>query len=180
MKEENEYLLISKKKSSQRIWTIVGFGLALLVVITAVVVSLMWSAKDNSNSSSSSFSSTNPSISSFSSTNPSISCPASNFPLGYHSFYDYDTIAKKETNQQPILIQNGLIWTGTGQVLGSHDILIVDGVIQQIGQNLPTNGAQVFNVEGRYVTPGLVDMHSHMGIAPFPDDSRASYDGNVV
>lgn len=112
--KENEYLLISKKKSSQRIWTIVGFGLALLVVITAVVVSLMWSAKDNSNSSSSSFSSTNPSISSFSSTNPSISCPASNFPLGYHSFYDYDTIAKKETNQQPILIQNGLIWTGTG------------------------------------------------------------------
>jgi len=180
MKEENEYLLISKKKSSQRTWTIVGFGLALLVVITAVVVSLMWSAKDNSNSSSSSFSSTNPSISSFSSTNPSISCPASNFPLGYHSFYDYDTIAKKETNQQPILIQNGLIWTGTGQVLGSHDILIVDGVIQQIGQNLPTNGAQVFNVEGRYVTPGLVDMHSHMGIAPFPDDSRASYDGNEL
>jgi hypothetical protein len=57
------------------------------------------------------------------------------------------------------------------QLIG-YDLLIVDGLISQIGQNLPTppgfNG-RVIAGNGRYVTPGLVDMHSHVAVSTFPD-----------
>lgn len=69
------------------------------------------------------------------------------------------------------------MWIYKGQTLSGYDILIVNGVIQEIGQNLPTTGAQVYNVQGRYVTPGLVDMHSHLGVYSYPEDARATADG---
>ncbi|MEQ6202500.1 8-oxoguanine deaminase [Sulfitobacter sp. HNIBRBA2951] len=51
----------------------------------------------------------------------------------------------------------------TRRELRGCDILLKDGVIAQIGQDLPTpEGAEVVDVSGCIVTPGLVNTHHHL------------------
>ncbi len=42
------------------------------------------------------------------------------------------------------------------------DILIENGLIAQIGENLSTAGVEVFDAQGLVIAPGLVDMHVHL------------------
>jgi N-acyl-D-aspartate/D-glutamate deacylase len=49
------------------------------------------------------------------------------------------------------------------------DVIVENGVIHQIGRNLDRAGATlIIDAQGRHVTPGLVDMHSHLGPASYP------------
>ena len=45
---------------------------------------------------------------------------------------------------------------------GTRDVLIDGGVIAQVGVDLPAGSAQVVDVSGLLVTPGLIDMHVHL------------------
>jgi imidazolonepropionase-like amidohydrolase len=65
------------------------------------------------------------------------------------------------------------LWTvdANDAELRGYDLLIEAGLITQIGQSLPTPpnfGGTIVAGDGRYVTPGLVDMHSHVGVSSFP------------
>ncbi len=42
------------------------------------------------------------------------------------------------------------------------DILVVDGIIQQIGSGLSGAAAQVIDLAGKVVAPGFIDMHVHL------------------
>jgi imidazolonepropionase-like amidohydrolase len=78
----------------------------------------------------------------------------------------------------PILIRSATVLTGTGTRLDAADLLIVDGRISAIGPGLAAPaGAQVVEAQGRWVTPGLIDVHSHLGVYPSPG-VRAHSDGN--
>lgn len=41
------------------------------------------------------------------------------------------------------------------------DVLIENGKIKAVGQALPEKGAEILDVSGKLVTPGLIDMHVH-------------------
>lgn len=43
-----------------------------------------------------------------------------------------------------------------------YDIAIVDGIITEIGENLELPDANILNVDGKSVFPGLIDMHCHV------------------
>ena len=60
------------------------------------------------------------------------------------------------------LIKNGTIVTDS-QVFRA-DLLIEDGKIRLIGENLDTNNAEVIDAAGKYVFPGGVDVHTHMDL----------------
>jgi imidazolonepropionase-like amidohydrolase len=56
------------------------------------------------------------------------------------------------------------VLTGTGTRLENADVLIVNGKIEAVGPNLSAPaGARVVDASGRWVTPGLIDVHSHLG-----------------
>jgi imidazolonepropionase-like amidohydrolase len=58
---------------------------------------------------------------------------------------------------------------------------MTNGKIAQIAQNIQnTMGATVYQLNGRWVTPGLVDTHSHLGVYSFPEDAWATQDGNEL
>ena len=70
--------------------------------------------------------------------------------------------------EQPdaVLIRNATIWTATDAgVLENSDILIENGEISAIGEALRApRGAIEIDAEGRHVTPGIIDAHSHAAI----------------
>jgi imidazolonepropionase-like amidohydrolase len=78
----------------------------------------------------------------------------------------------------PTLIRNATVLTGTGARLDQADVLIVAGKISAVGSNLtPPANATIVDGTGRWVTPGLIDIHSHLGVYPSPA-VEANSDGN--
>lgn len=79
---------------------------------------------------------------------------------------------------QPVVIQNATILTATGAELPGASIAFEDGLITGIGGNLTVpSGAMVVDGTGKYVTPGIIDTHSHIGVYAAPGTSAES-DGN--
>ncbi len=83
----------------------------------------------------------------------------------------------KPQNSVPTLIRNAVILTGTGEKLENADLLMIDGKIQAIGSDLEAGDAVIIDAEGRWLTPGLIDVHSHLGVYPSPSLAGLS-DGN--
>jgi len=69
----------------------------------------------------------------------------------------------------PVLIQGATVLTGTGERLEGADVLIANGRIQAIGKGLAApSDARVVDAKGKWVTPGLIDIHSHLGVYASP------------
>ena len=65
-----------------------------------------------------------------------------------------------------ILIKNGTVITITDGIKENTDVLIQDGKIKKIGKNLSEiSSVTTIDATGRYVMPGIVDAHSHIGIS---------------
>ena len=64
-----------------------------------------------------------------------------------------------------LLIRNAKLFTmeGAGYIEGG-DVLIDGEKIRAVGTALSAPGAKVIDARGAYVTPGLVDAHSHIGM----------------
>lgn len=78
----------------------------------------------------------------------------------------------------PVLISGATVLTGDGGRLENADVLLQDGRIAAVGTGLdvPAN-AQRVDGTGKWVTPGIIDVHSHLGVYPSPGASAHS-DGN--
>ncbi len=65
-----------------------------------------------------------------------------------------------------VLVKNATVWTsGPEGILENADILIENGRFSAIGKNLAApSGAMVIDAQGKHITPGLIDCHSHTGI----------------
>jgi imidazolonepropionase-like amidohydrolase len=69
----------------------------------------------------------------------------------------------------PVLIQGATVLTGTGERLDGADVLILNGRIQAIGKGLAAPAdARIVDAKGKWVTPGLIDIHSHLGVYASP------------
>ncbi|GIK47865.1 MAG: amidohydrolase [Alphaproteobacteria bacterium] len=79
----------------------------------------------------------------------------------------------------PTLIRNATVFDGNGAELANADVLMRDGRIVAVGQNLSADGATVVDGAGRFVTPGIIDAHSHLGVYPSPG-IQATSDGNEI
>ncbi len=75
------------------------------------------------------------------------------------------------------LLTGATILTGTGERLDNADILLSDGNIVAIGAGLSADGAEAVDASGKWVTPGIIDVHSHLGVYPSPRTASHS-DGN--
>jgi len=76
-----------------------------------------------------------------------------------------------------VVIVNANMFDGLGNEFKDYDILIKDGKIQEIGPDIVIDGSEVIDAQGKWVTPGIIDIHSHMGVYPAPG-VRTSSDGN--
>jgi imidazolonepropionase-like amidohydrolase len=86
----------------------------------------------------------------------------------------------KPASAAPVVIRNATLLTGTGERLTGADLVIVEGRIQSVGAgaSVPAN-ASVIDATGKWVTPGLIDVHSHLGVYASPGVDAHS-DGNEI
>ncbi|MCB9543992.1 MAG: amidohydrolase [Myxococcales bacterium] len=84
----------------------------------------------------------------------------------------------------PVLIRDAAIWTATldRPRIARGWIRLRDGLIAGIGEGdapAPEDGEQVVDAQGKIVTPGLIDSHSHLGVYASPG-TWAHADGNEM
>ncbi len=78
------------------------------------------------------------------------------------------------------LIKDATILDGVGGEFAGGDILLVDGKVSEIAEEITApDGATVIDASGKWVTPGIIDNHSHLGVYPSPSVS-AHGDGNEI
>lgn len=61
-----------------------------------------------------------------------------------------------------LLIKNGHVIDVKTGLDCVADILIYEGIIQEIGNNIDEAGCEIIDAKGMYVLPGLVDAHCHL------------------
>ncbi|KAG0708992.1 hypothetical protein DFH29DRAFT_821582 [Suillus ampliporus] len=100
-------------------------------------------------------------------------------PPHFHARTQSDRYADSE-NSTPVLVRNATIWTAAndGHEVLTGDLLMHRGLIKAIGdvplsliQQLESENMnlKVVDAHGAWVTPGIVDLHSHIGVGSAPE-----------
>ncbi len=73
-----------------------------------------------------------------------------------------------------VLIKNATVMTATAGTLQATDILVQDGKIARIGKSLTAgSGTATIDATGKFVTPGIIDAHSHTMLSAINEGSLA-------
>ncbi len=63
------------------------------------------------------------------------------------------------------VLKGALVYTVTGPPIQNATIIVENGKIKEVGKNLSIPaGIKVYDITGKVITPGLVDIHTHMGL----------------
>jgi len=81
---------------------------------------------------------------------------------------------------KPYLIKNITIYTAENVgILYNTDILVDDGKIKDIGKSLICKSCETIDGTGKYLTPGIIDEHSHIAIAGDVNEGTQSVTSEV-
>ncbi len=80
-----------------------------------------------------------------------------------------------------VLLRDAGVMTAAGEVWERGWVLLEDGAVASLGEGEPPEGieAHSLSLEGRWITPGLIDPHAHVGVYAWPW-AEAHDDGNEV
>jgi hypothetical protein len=103
-------------------------------------------------------------------------CQALHIPPGPPSdFHERTHSDRFAPGTPPTLLRNITIWTGgsSGHEVVIGDLLLDKGLIKHVGKVLDNDlvgldNLLVVNAGGAWVTPGIVDLHSHLGVDSIP------------
>jgi len=77
-----------------------------------------------------------------------------------------------------LVIRGATVLTVTKGAIEGGTVVLRGGKIEAVGKDVPVpEGARVVEARGRFLVPGIVDMHSHLGVYPWPG-TDANSDGN--
>ncbi|EIW82936.1 carbohydrate esterase family 9 protein [Coniophora puteana RWD-64-598 SS2] len=104
-----------------------------------------------------------------------------------HDFYSRSHSDRFVPGTRPTLVLNATIWTGQHngtQVINGGELLLDRGLILAMGKvdrELIRSYKQlhVIDADGAWVTPGIIDMHTHLGDAASPALDGAQDDNSI-
>ena len=75
-----------------------------------------------------------------------------------------------QAQQYDLLIKNGHVIDPKNQIDSILDVAIASGKVAKIAKNIPvTQATKVIDATGLFVTPGLIDIHTHVFVGTRPD-----------
>lgn len=84
--------------------------------------------------------------------------------------YGWEELPKQET----MIIKNATVWTNEKDGrMENTDVLVKNGKIAAIGKNLSEAGAKTIDGTGKYLTPGIIDEHSHIAAASINEGAQS-------
>jgi imidazolonepropionase-like amidohydrolase len=112
---------------------------------------------------------------------PAQADPAAAKPAAQHVSYSKNPYPStyKPMPSEDVLIRNATVLDGTGQQLDRASVLIQNGKIAAVGTDIVAQNVRVIDAAGKWVTPGIIDIHSHLGVYPSPGIA-AHQDGNEI
>lgn len=88
--------------------------------------------------------------------------------------------AARAQQSRPIVIRGATVLTMAKQTIEGGVVLIKDGKIVAVGKDVAVPpDAEVIDARGKYLLPGLIDPHSHLGVYSLPA-LEANSDGNEM
>ncbi len=81
------------------------------------------------------------------------------YPSTYHPYAGVTTLVKNVT-----------VFDGEGGRIDHGAVLFADGKVVEIAQDIaPPTGAKLIDGSGKWLTPGVIDVHSHVGVSSSPN-----------
>ena len=95
------------------------------------------------------------------------------------------TFAAPESRYQPLprvdtILTGATVLDGAGGRLDDADVMIQNGRITALGQQLPRGAARVVDARGRWITPGIIDIHTHYGTYLLPQTAAEASASDVI
>jgi len=81
-----------------------------------------------------------------------------------------------------VLIRHATVMTATGKRYAPGFVLMQNGLLAAVGEGdgpAPEEATVIVEAQGKFVTPGIIDPHSHMGVYPVPE-TEGHDDGNEL
>lgn len=78
------------------------------------------------------------------------------------------------------LVTGATVLDGLGGRIEAGDVLMREGRIVAIGRQLPRGTARVIDAHGRWVTPGIIDIHTHYGTYLLPQTAAEANVSDVI
>ena len=93
-------------------------------------------------------------------------------PVTYpNGAYGVTELPKQET----ILFKNATVWTNESEgIIKNTDVLIKNGKIAMVGNNLSDGGAKVIDATGKHLTAGIIDEHTHIAATSINEGGQNS------
>ena len=82
-------------------------------------------------------------------------------PAAYASRY-------KALPSEATILKGATVLTGTGERLDNADVVMDGGKIIAVGPGLDAGSMTVVDASGMWITPGVIDAHSHLGVYASP------------
>ena len=84
---------------------------------------------------------------------------------------------------RPVALTNAVIHTVSGPVIERGTLIFQSGRITELGLQIqPPAGAEIIDLQGRHIYPGLIEAHSQLGLTEI-SSTRATIDhtetGNI-
>ena len=72
-----------------------------------------------------------------------------------------------------VLIKNGKVFDGSLKPAVKVDVAIKDGIIVKVAKSIKGTAARMINAKGLHVTPGFIDLHTHVDGGMYFPENRA-------
>lgn len=105
--------------------------------------------------------------------------------IGVAALLESIAFAAPESVYQPLprvdtILIGATILDGAGGRLDEADVLLRDGHIAALGKQLPRGTARVIDAHGRWITPGIIDIHTHYGTYLLPQTAAEASVSDVI